>query len=60
MRALIYFLFFILYGAVTFFGLGPVLLADGSTLERMLTLLAVIVIYTVLTAIFIKWRKNKT
>lgn len=37
--------FVLLYALVTFFGLGPVLFADGSFSERMLTLLVVIVIY---------------
>ncbi|MGE4282735.1 MAG: hypothetical protein AB7G87_03350 [Clostridia bacterium] len=33
---------------VTFFGMGPVLLADGSITERVLTLAAVIIIYVIL------------
>lgn len=49
MKWLVYFLFFILYVLVTFFGIGPVLLADGSDRERILTLLVVLVVYAVLT-----------
>lgn len=41
--------FIIMYLLVTFFGLGPVLLADGSFQERMITLAAVIAIYILLT-----------
>lgn len=63
MRWTIYFIFIVLYGLVTFFGLGPVLLADGSMQERILTLMIVLIIYAVLT-ISLFWsitrmRKNK-
>ncbi|NMA01531.1 MAG: hypothetical protein GX923_03065 [Clostridia bacterium] len=58
MKLLIYIIFIALYMGVTFFGLGPVLLADGSMLERLLTLAVVILIYILLTFLFIKWRKN--
>ena len=47
---------------VTFFGLGPVLLADGSTSERLATLAVVVIIYAVLvtiTVVFIKKRRVK-
>ncbi len=47
---------------VTFFGLGPVLLADGSTSERLATLAVVVIIYAVLvtiTVIFIRKRRMK-
>jgi fumarate reductase subunit C len=47
---------------VTFFGLGPVMFADGSNGERMATLAVVILIYAVLVAIsviFIKKRRAK-
>jgi len=46
---LIYIVFIVLYLVVTFFGLGPVLFADGSNLERILTLGIVLVIYLLLT-----------
>ena len=46
---------------VTFFGLGPVLLADGTFTERMLTLLVVLLLYFFLGWIckrFINYTKN--
>ncbi|PYI54223.1 DUF6954 family protein [Paenibacillus flagellatus] len=46
-------LFVVLYALVTFFGLGPVLLADGSATERVWTLAVVIAIYAVLTALLL-------
>ncbi|AIQ17404.1 hypothetical protein NSS79_11935 [Paenibacillus sp. FSL L8-0436] len=49
MRVLLYVLFAILYLLTTFFGLGPVLFADGSAKERILTLIVVLLIYTAIT-----------
>ncbi|MEK5236354.1 hypothetical protein NST99_11760 [Paenibacillus sp. FSL L8-0470] len=49
MRMLLYVLFAILYLLTTFFGLGPVLFADGSAKERTLTLIVVLLIYTAIT-----------
>ena len=49
MKWLIYTIFIILYLLVTFFGLGPVLFADGSNLERIITLAIVLIIYLLLT-----------
>jgi hypothetical protein len=46
---LLYVLFAILYLLTTFFGLGPVLFADGSAKERILTLIVVLLIYTAIT-----------
>lgn len=63
MKILIYLIFIILYLLVTFFGLGPVMLADGSDTERMITLAVVMVIYIVITVVFaylIKRIKNST
>ncbi|MBP1934285.1 DUF6954 family protein [Ammoniphilus resinae] len=62
MRKWLYILVFvILYGLVTFFGLGPVLLADGTFPERLMTLALVIGVYGVITYIFwlILKRHNK-
>ncbi|TLS35758.1 DUF6954 family protein [Pseudalkalibacillus caeni] len=42
------------YIAVTFFGLGPVLLADGSQSERFLTLLVILALYGLLTLILVR------
>ncbi|WP_397386602.1 DUF6954 family protein [Paenibacillus roseipurpureus] len=53
------FVMFTLYALVTFFGLGPVLFADGSQKERMITLLVVILIYVVLTIpLYLIFRKK--
>ncbi|KUO53513.1 MAG: hypothetical protein APF76_11935 [Desulfitibacter sp. BRH_c19] len=41
--------FALLYILVTFFGIGPVLLADGSMQERVITLVIIIIIYVLLT-----------
>lgn len=49
MRMLLYVLFAILYLLTTFFGMGPVLFADGSAKERTLTLIVVLLIYTAIT-----------
>ena len=46
------FVFVVLYLLVTCFGLGPVLLADGTTEERIVTFLTVLLIYAVLTLVF--------
>lgn len=48
-RFLVILIFIGLYALVAFFGLGPVLLADGSNQERMLTLAVVILIFVLLT-----------
>lgn len=52
MKVLVYLIFIILYLLVTFFGLGPVMLADGSDTERTITLAVVIAIYIVITVVF--------
>jgi hypothetical protein len=44
--------------AVTFFGLGPVLLADGSKTERLLTLLVVLALYFLLV-LALRWVKKR-
>lgn len=52
--------FILLFALVTLFGLGPVLMADGTFQERMLTLLIVLVIYALLILGFRYWiRRNK-
>jgi small-conductance mechanosensitive channel len=62
MKLLIYIVFIILFILVTFFGLGPVLMADGSAGERVATLMVVIVLYVILALLlrfFIKRVNNK-
>ena len=60
MKWFVYFIFFVLYLLVTFFGLGPVLLADGTTQERIFTLVIVLAIYVILTIALLwlirKWK----
>ncbi|WP_078546583.1 DUF6954 family protein [Litchfieldia alkalitelluris] len=58
MRWFVYTLFALLYLLITFFGVGPVLLADGSSVERIITLVIVVCIYILLTIVlyFIKKR----
>jgi hypothetical protein len=58
MKWLIYFIFIILYLGVTFFGLGPVLLADGVIEERIMTFFIVLVIYLALTGLLLFWKKS--
>jgi hypothetical protein len=48
MRLVICIIFAILFILVTFFGLGPVLMADGSAGERAATLAVVIILYALL------------
>lgn len=60
MKWFIYTVFIVLYLGVTFFGLGPVLLADGSAQERVVTLAIVILIYVILTVILLTWRKRRS
>ena len=51
-RILIYAAFIIALVLITFFGLGPVLFADGTTTERVNTLWVVILLYVVAIATF--------
>ncbi|GHH97315.1 DUF6954 family protein [Neobacillus kokaensis] len=62
MRFLVHIVFIILLALVTFFGLGPVLFADGVLSERLLTAAIVIGIYMVLGFLYrrtIQWVNNK-
>ncbi|PKM94359.1 MAG: hypothetical protein CVU84_09805 [Firmicutes bacterium HGW-Firmicutes-1] len=56
-KIIIYFLFIILYLLVTFFGLGPVLMADGTNMERLYTLMIVLMFYGIITFALI-WLKK--
>lgn len=51
-RWLIHVVFILLYVGITFFGLGPVLLADGSDQERWMTFGAVVIVYLLVTLLF--------
>lgn len=49
MKRLVYTGFAVMYALVSFFGLGPVLFADGTVSERIKTLVVVLLIYVLLT-----------
>ncbi|WP_416202273.1 DUF6954 family protein [Paenibacillus sp. JDR-2] len=50
----------IVFLLVTFFGLGPVLFADGSMTERMITLGIVILIYAAIAvAAYFMFKKKR-
>lgn len=51
---IVYITFFSIYFLITFFGLGPVLFADGSNNERLITTLIIIVLYILTTLGFRK------
>jgi len=53
-------IFIILYLLVGFFGLGPVLFADGTSRERLLTLSIVVLIFIVLTVVLIKILRRRS
>jgi hypothetical protein len=58
LKILLHAVFIILIALVTFFGLGPVLYADGVLQERLSTSAIVVVIYTILAFLYrksIKW-----
>ncbi len=60
-KKIVYVILILLLMLVTLFGLGPVLYADGSDTERMLTLLVVIALYIVILFTFYmihtRWKK---
>jgi hypothetical protein len=58
-KTLIIIVFICLYLLVGFFGLGPVMLADGPMQERLVTLAIVILIFIALTFIFIRLLRHK-
>lgn len=49
MKRLVYTGFAVMYALVSFFGLGPVLFADGMLSERIVTLVVVLLVYVLLT-----------
>jgi TM2 domain-containing membrane protein YozV len=58
MKILFYIIILAAFLLVTFFGLGPVMLADGSRGERLVTLLVVVLIYLLLLWITVRFRKR--
>jgi hypothetical protein len=62
MKLLFHTVFIILIALVTFFGLGPVLFADGVLQERLWTAAIVLVIYIILAFLYrksIQWVNRK-
>ena len=62
MKFLLHAIFIILIALVTFFGLGPVLFADGVLQERLWTAAIVVVIYIILGFLYrssIQWMNRK-
>ncbi len=54
-------LFVAVFLLITFFGIGPVLFADGSDQERLITLMVVLLIYALWFVLHMLWRrKSKT
>ncbi|MBO1264107.1 hypothetical protein J3A84_03485 [Proteiniclasticum sp. SCR006] len=51
-------LFVALFLLITFFGIGPVLFADGSDRERLITFLVVLFIYTIWFILLTLWRRK--
>jgi protein-S-isoprenylcysteine O-methyltransferase Ste14 len=43
---------------ITFFGIGPVVFADGNIGERMITLGVVIILYVILGVLFMRIKKQ--
>lgn len=48
----------VIFLLVTFFGIGPILFADGSMGEIMITLGVVILVYVILGVVFIRIKKQ--
>lgn len=59
MKVLDYVFIAVAFILITFFGLGPVLLADGGLGERMITLAIVLGLYLVLIILFRNITKKK-
>ena len=52
MKLLVHVIFIILILLVTYFGIGPILMADGALSERLFTLVIVVVIYVILIGLY--------
>jgi hypothetical protein len=58
MKIVLRIVFAIAFLLVAFFGLGPVLMADGMPGERTLTLIVVLLIFAALFVVY-KWLKKR-
>lgn len=52
MKILIHIFFIVLFLLITFFGIGPIILADGVFSERMYTLIVVLIVYGIWTWLY--------
>ncbi|MEH7246592.1 hypothetical protein V7114_07310 [Neobacillus niacini] len=62
MKGFVHAIFIILFLLLTFFGLGPVLYADGVIQERLWTAAVVVALYALLAFLYsraIKWINKK-
>jgi cytochrome bd-type quinol oxidase subunit 2 len=60
MNKLIFIIFIVAFGYLTFFGIGPLLFADGSSDEKVITAVIIAILYVVLAILFVKFlNKNK-
>lgn len=59
MKIIIHLIFIILFILITFFGMGPVLMADGTDRERIITLVVVLFIYAVWFLVYRYFIKRK-
>ncbi|TDK61448.1 hypothetical protein E2K98_11145 [Bacillus salipaludis] len=48
MRLMFHAIFIIVLTLITFFGLGPIMLADGSLAERIITAFIVLILYVII------------
>ena len=51
-------LFMAVFLLITFFGIGPVIFADGSNQERLITFLVVLLIYALWFVLLMLWRRK--
>jgi membrane protein DedA with SNARE-associated domain len=59
MKVIGYIIFFFIFIMLTFFGIDPVVFADGVLKERMLTLAIVVLAYIVWFFLFRFWLKRQ-
>lgn len=57
-KAVGYIIFTLLFIFLSIFGLGPVLLADGTAQERIMTFVLVVILYVVLILV-LRWFKRR-
>ena len=57
-KVILYALFFLAIALISYFGLGPILLADGTSSKSTLTLVIVLGIYLVVIITFLAIRRS--